>query len=486
MSAAKGKGRGRLFNLANNAITVTGFALTTVSGLLILTFLVVNLLGGLHESPYIGMFAFGVLPAIFVVGLLLMPIGMLLRRRRLARLGTSPEALEAYPSLDFNDPKLRRVATIVLALTAVNLVILGSTSFLAVEHTETVAFCGETCHSVMQPEHTAYADSPHSRVACVQCHIGPGASWFVRSKMDGLRQVWHTVMNTYHRPIETPLRTLRPARETCEQCHWPNKHHGDKLRVFARFASDEANTPSYTAMMLKTGGGSLDLGAHGGIHWWHIYSDNRIRYVAADERREEIAWVALTTPAGEVRVYTRAGEEPPAADTISSQARIMDCIDCHNRPTHLFQSPDRAVDSVLERVAELQRLPWFKREAVRAIKGDYPSHGEGVAAVRDAVLDFYRTELPEVWADQTRLAERGADAAAEIYGRTVFPHMKTNWETHPNHIGHEDSPGCWRCHDGEMATSNDEHVIPADCENCHLFLVEDSPELPDLAALISG
>ena len=486
MSIADSKGRGRLFNLANNGITIAGFALTTISGLMILSFLIVNLLGGLHENPYIGMFAFGLLPAMFVLGLLLMPLGMLLRQRRLARLGATVAELDAYPTLDFNDPRLRRVATIVLFLTAANLVILGSTSFLAVEHSETVVFCGETCHSVMQPEYTAYANSPHSRVACVQCHIGPGASWFVKSKLDGLRQVWHTMMNTYHRPIQTPLRTLRPARETCEQCHWPNKHHGDKLRVFARFRSDEANTPGYTAMMLKTGGGSLDLGTHGGIHWWHIYSDNRIRYVAGDERREEIAWVELTTPDGEVRVYTREGEEPPAADVIANEARIMDCIDCHNRPTHLFQSPDRAVDSILERNPDLRTLPWYKREAVRAIQGDYPSHAEGVSAVRQALVAFYRTEHPEVGADRASLVESGAAAAAEAYGRSVFPGMKTNWETHPNHIGHEESPGCWRCHDDALATADGRHVIPADCDNCHVFLVEDSPEIPDLAALVNG
>jgi hypothetical protein len=477
---------GRLFNLANNGITIAGFALTTVSGLSIITFLIVNLFGGLHKNPYIGTFAFLVLPAFFVTGLVAMPVGMLIRRRRLLRIGSTKEEIEAYPRLDFNNPRVRRFATIVLVLTAANLVILGSASFLAVEHTETVAFCGETCHTVMQPERTAYANSPHSRVACVECHIGPGTSWFVRAKVDGLRQVWHTMMNTYHRPIETPLTTLRPARETCEQCHWPNKHHGDKLRVFARFRSDEANTPGYTAMMLKTGGGSLDLGTHGGIHWWHIYSDNRIRYVAGDERREEIAWVELTTPDGEVRVYTREGEEPPAADVISSEARIMDCIDCHNRPTHLFQSPERAVDSILEHTGELRQLPWYKREAVRAIQGDYPSHGEGVAAVRAAVLGFYRTEHPQVWADSASLVERGADAAAEVYGRTVFPDMKTTWETHPNHIGHEESPGCWRCHDDALATADGEHVIPADCDTCHVFLVEDSPEVPDLAALVHG
>jgi hypothetical protein len=472
-----------MFNLANNATTLTGVAMTTVSGLAITVFLIVNLLGGLEESPYIGMFAYVILPVFFVIGLLLIPLGMALRRRRLKRAG---EEISAYPRLDFNDPKLRRGATLFLVLTAANAVILGSVSFLAVEYSETVSFCGETCHTVMQPEFTAYADSPHSRVACVECHIGPGASWFVRSKLDGLRQVWHTLRDTYHRPILTPLRTLRPARETCEQCHWPTKHHGDKLRVFARFRSDEANTPAYTAMLLKTGGGSLDLGTHGGIHWWHIYSDNRIRYAAADARREHIVWVELTTPEGEVRTYTRDGGELPPLPELETSSRIMDCIDCHNRPTHLFQQPSWSVDDLLERDDELRRLPFFKRHAVEAIEGDYPSYSEGVEAVRDAVLSYYRTGHPGLWDGDRRLIERGARSAAQIYGRTVFPAMSTNWETHPNHIGHEQSPGCWRCHDDEMATADGEHVIPLDCENCHVFLVEDSPEPPDLTQLVNA
>ncbi len=475
----------RLLHLANNPTTVAGIAMTTVSGLTITVFLIVNLFGGLRESPYIGMFAYVILPLFFALGLILIPVGMALRRRRLRRDGADAGELPPYPTLDFNDPHLRRVAAVFLIMTAANAVILGSVSFLAVEYSETVVFCGETCHTVMQPEFTAYADSPHSRVACVECHIGPGASWFVRSKLDGLRQVWHTALDSYHRPIQTPLRTLRPARETCEQCHWPTKHHGDKLRVFARFRSDEANTPSYTVMLLKTGGGSLDLGAHGGTHWWHIESDNRVRYVAADDRRQEIIWVELTTPDGETRVYTRDGDELPPPDQLQEQARIMDCIDCHNRPTHLFQNPSWAIDGILEENPELRRLPYYKRETVSAITGDYASHTDGIRQVREAVLAFYRSDHPELWRSDPDLVGHGADVAADIYGRTVFPAMKTDWETHPNHIGHEQSPGCWRCHDSEMATADGEHVIPMDCENCHVFLLEDVAERPDLASLSS-
>ena len=476
---------GRLFNLANNGITIAGIGMTTVSGILIIIFLIVNLLGGLEENPYIGMFAYLVLPAFFVAGLIVIPVGMLLRRRKLAKLGTSEEEFNAYPRLDFNDPKLRRVATIFLAVTAINAVILGSSSFLAIEHTESVEFCGETCHTVMQPEYAAYQNSPHSRVACVECHIGPGASWYVRSKVDGLKQVWHTMLDSYHRPIGTPIKALRPARETCEQCHWPNKHHGDKLRVFARYRSNEENTPMYTAMLLKTGGGSLDMGTHGGIHWWHIYSDNKIRYVA-DESRQEMHWVELTTADGEVRTYTRDGDEVFPPQEIEERARIMDCIDCHNRPTHLFAVPSKAIDAVLETVPKFRELPYFKREAVKAIEGDYPSHPEGVGAVNDAIVTFYQSEYPDVWDGNQQLVEQAADAAGRIYGRTVFPAMDTNWETHSNDIGHDDFPGCMRCHDDELATADGEHVIPMDCDNCHVFLVEDSPEPPDLAAMVNG
>jgi len=475
---------GRLFNYANNGLTIAGVVLTTLSGLLIVVFIVAQLWGGL-DNPYIGLFAYVVLPAIFILGLIEIPIGMWRRRRKLIKSGATEAELTTYPRLDFNDPHMRRVAVIVISLTALNTVILGVASFRAVEEMETVEFCGETCHTIMQPEFTAYQDSPHSRVACVDCHIGPGASWFVKSKLDGLRQVWHTAIGTYQHPITTPLHTLRPARQTCEQCHWPNKHHGDKLRVFSRYGTNEANTPSYTAMLLKTGGGSLDIGRHGGIHWWHIYSDNRIRYVSPDESREEITWVELTTPDGEVRIYTRDGEDLPADEEITN-ARIMDCIDCHNRPTHTFHVPSKAIDWLLDTHPELVDLPYFKRQAIAAINGEYETQTAGVTAVREAIVEFYRTEYPDLASAEPELVQQGAESASQAYGKTVFPEMDTNWETHPNHIGHDDFPGCWRCHDDEMATADGGHVIPMDCENCHVFLVEDAPERPNFAALVNG
>ncbi len=475
---------GRLFNYANNPTTLVGIVLTTVSAISIIIFIIGEMAGG-FRNPYTNIFAYMVLPAVFVVGLLIIPVGMLRRRKRLVLEGVPLKERVRYPRLDFNDPQLRRVASIILLLTGVNGVIFGASSYLAVEHMETVQFCGQTCH-LMQPEYTAYQQSPHSRVACVQCHIGPGASWFVRSKLDGIRQVWKTALNTYHRPIETPIHNLRPARETCEQCHWPAKHHGDKIKVFARFATDEANTPSYTAMIIKTGGGRLDLGQHGGIHWWHIYSDNKIRYVSKNDKREDMIWVELTTPDGEERVYTRDGDELPPPDEIQRRARVMDCIDCHDRPTHLFKEPSQALDEELEARPELVALPFYKKQALEAVQGDYPTHEAGMEAVKEAVLRFYRTTYPQIWTEHQSAVETGAEVASDVYGKNVFPEMKTNWETHPQDIGHERSPGCWRCHDDEHSTADGKHTIAMDCDLCHVFLVEDSPTPPSEEQLLVG
>jgi len=477
---------GRYFNYANNGITIAGIVLTTLSALLIVTFMIVELSGGLKHDPYIGLFAYVALPVLFMIGLVEIPLGMWRRRRKLVRQGATEEELSNFPRLDFNDPRLRRIGVLVLSLTVINAVILGATSFMAVEKMESVEFCGETCHVVMQPENTAYQNSPHSRVACVECHIGPGASWFVRSKIDGLRQVWHTALGDYSRPIHTPLKNLRPARETCEHCHWPTKHHGDKLRTFNRYDTDEENTPNYTTLLVKTGGGRLSTGQHGGIHWWHIYSDNKIRFVTGDERKEEILWVELTMPSGEVRTYTRDGEEIPDQTSLEQQARVMDCMDCHNRPTHLFQTPAKALDAELDAYPRFRELPYFKKTALAALTAGYPTRDDGMAAVLAAVVDFYKADYPDLWNADQELIAQAAEAASQAYGRNTFPEMNTDWQSHPNHIGHDDFDGCMRCHDGELMTSDEEHYIPMDCDTCHVFLAHESPTPLDLEAALNG
>jgi hypothetical protein len=449
----------RLANYARNPLTVLGFGLTTLSGLTLIVFLALEVAGQV-DNPYTGVFGSAFLPVVFVGGLLLMPLGILRRRRALMRCGQSTEAITTYPNLDFNDPHLRRVAVVLAALTVINVVVLAISSVVGMSFMDTPKFC-------------------------VQCHIGPGASWAVKSKFDGLRQVWKVMTGTYAHPIPSPVHTLRPARDTCESCHWPAKHYGDKLRVIGRFAEDDKNSASFTALLLRTGGGAVGAGQpHGGIHWWHIYADNRIRYLATDQRRQEIAWVELTTPDGKRTEFTREGPKLPAASDIQKAARVMDCIDCHNRPTHLFETPAKAVDSVLQRQGELRDLPFFKREAVKAVSAVYATHDQGVAGVRLSVADFYRKIYPDLAARDGKLIARAADEAAGVYDRTVFSEMSTNSKTHPNNIGHDDSPGCYRCHDGNMKATKGDQVIPNDCDTCHAILVDGSPKEPDLGQLV--
>jgi nitrate/TMAO reductase-like tetraheme cytochrome c subunit len=477
------KGRGKFFNYASNPISMVGFIMAGISAIILVVFAAIDMMGG-HLGSYSALITFGIMPMIFVGALILVPVGMWLRHRNLQIAHVPEEEQALWPRFDFNDSHIRKVTLGFLVLTFFNAVIFATASYLGYEFMESPKFCGTVCHTVMSPEYTAYQGSPHSAVECVQCHIGPGASWFVKAKISGMRQLFAVAANTYSRPIHSPIENLRPARQTCEQCHWPAKHIGDKLNAFVRYADDEKNTPSYNAMLIKTGGGNLDTGRHGGIHWWHIYSDNKIRYIQGDKRRMSINWVELTTASGEKRTYTRKGDKAPTAAEMA-EVRMMDCIDCHNRPTHLFQFPNKAIDEAIESRPDLTDLPFFKREAMKAVQGKYPTHDGGMAEVKKAMLAFYAASYPNA---PKALVEKGAQTASEVYGRIVFPEMNTNWETHPSHIGHpnpntdEGFAGCWRCHDDKLTTADGKHTIPQDCDNCHTFLVEDSPTPPKFAS----
>jgi nitrate/TMAO reductase-like tetraheme cytochrome c subunit len=454
-----------------------------MSGIALLAFLILEAVGVI-DNPYVGIIGLAFLPAVFVAGLIAMPVGIFFRRRKLLKSDVSLDEVSAFPRLDFNDAHVRRATAIVIGLTVVNAILLATSTATAVSFMDTPKFCGTVCHKVMQPEYTAYQNSPHSRVKCVQCHIGPGASFAVRSKFDGLRQVWKVLTGSYVRPIASPVHTLRPARDTCEGCHWPAKHYGDKLRLIGRFSEDEKNTASFTALLLKTGGGAANAGqSRGGIHWWHIDADNKIRYLATDARRQEIAWVELTTPGGKRTEFVRDPAQAPSPDRIQASARLMDCIDCHNRPTHLFETPAKEMDSVLQRQADLRALPFFKREVVKAASITYPTHEVGVAGVRTAITSYYATTHPELAAKQAALVARASEEGARVYDRTVFPEMNTDSKTHPNNIGHDDSPGCFRCHDGNMKNVASGKTIPNDCDTCHDILVDGSPTEPDLTKL---
>jgi len=337
-------------------------------------------------------------------------------------------------------------------------------AYTGIEYMDSTKFCGQVCHTVMQPEFSAFQDGPHSRVGCVQCHIGPGAPWFVRAKISGLRQVIAVNLNTYSRPIESPVRNLRPARETCEQCHWPEKFHGDVEKVVHEFASDETNTESDTTLQIHVGGGSDKLSIATGIHW-HMNVANVVEYVATDTKRQVIPWVKITDRAGNSRTYVAEGVSQ--ADIDKGEHRTMDCMDCHNRASHQFDpSADKAVNRALAMGMIPKDLPFVKREATAALAETYPSRQVAEEKISQRIREFYRANYNAIFMGKRQDVERAVTGAQGLYNRNIFTDMNVSWGTYPNNLGHMDFPGCFRCHD-ENHKTKDGKVIGQDCSLCH-------------------
>jgi hypothetical protein len=445
--------------MRRHPLSIIGVALVTLSAVVFLFVLLLDVFG-LHTNPYLGIVFFLVLPAFFVLGLLLIPLGMALERRRRAR-GLEPHH---WPRLDLNDPAHRRGVLIVAALTLVNVLIVSLAAYRGIEFMDSPQFCGQVCHTVMEPEFVAYQAWPHARVPCVDCHVGPGPQGFLRAKMNGTRQLISLARGTYPRPVPSPVHNLRPARETCEQCHWSEKFHGDKVRVVKEYANDEANTESITRLLVHVGGGSARLGIASGIHW-HMNIANEIEYVATDPDRQVIPYVRLKDRQGTVHEYRAPGVA--AGQVPGGESRRMDCVDCHNRPSHtFFPSPERAVDTALGRGDIPRTLPFARREAVEALKQSYPDRPAAAQEIERRLRAFYGSAAVAIPASRAGEIDQAVRAAQRLYASNIFPGMKVGWGTHLSNLGHTDAAGCFRCHDDQHKTS-DGRVIRQDCDLCH-------------------
>ena len=461
-------------DLTRNLLGLVGAALTTVSGVLIVAVVVAGVLG-LGGGPYGGIIAFLVLPAFFVLGLVLMPLGAWIERRRLTRAAAAGQPPPELPVIDLNVPRTRRRLLVFAGITVVNVVILGMASYKGVQVMDRPAFCG-SCHSVMDPEFTAYRRSPHARVACVECHIGEGASWFVKSKLSGTWQLVAVTLDIYPRPIPVPVHNLRPARDTCEECHWPSKFVGDRLKIITRHDDDEESTEKKTALLLKIGGG--DATRASGIHW-HVAPGVEVRYLG-DPKREKIGTVELKLPDGTTRTYrSEAGPSKPGPDAVY---RVMDCVDCHNRPTHIYRSAEDEVDQALDEGRIDRSLPFARRESLAALKAANGSHAEAAAAIRRAILDSYEKLDPNGFAARRPAVEAAAAEVGRLYAYDVWPGMNITWGTYPTFLGHDAAPGCWRCHDDSHVAQGG-RTIPQDCDLCHTLLAQDEKDPKVLKAL---
>jgi hypothetical protein len=465
------------FYLGENPLSLAGAILTTSAGLTLVTFWAYLILKGGPVHPYTGIVFFLILPGIFLIGLLLMPLGALLRRRRLRREG---KLTQPYPAIDLRRPMLRRALVLVIFASAVNAAVMGIASYKGVEHMDSVEFCGQTCHVVMAPEYTAYRGSPHSRVPCVDCHIGSGAPWFVKAKISGVRQVFAVTLKTYSTPIASPVENLRPARDTCEQCHWPQKFTADKLLVRKKFTDDEKNTLLTTVLLMKIGGHRGDGGI--GIHGRHLAEVERIAYISTDRRRQVIPQVTYVGDDGRKIVYTSSEIKVTAEQLRAGEHRMMDCMDCHNRPSHAFQLPERAVDEAMAANRISPELPFAKKKSVELLRTQYPDRDTAAQKITSTFAEYYRTKYPDTYQAHRALVETAGEAVSQIYLRNVFPNMKITWGTYPNNLGHEDFLGCFRCHDGNHKSAEGK-VISDDCEACHSVLAQEESNPKILADL---
>jgi nitrate/TMAO reductase-like tetraheme cytochrome c subunit len=439
-----------------NWISLLGIVVAACAFFAAVILIAIDAYGG-FANPYLGILTYIVTPGFLVAGLVLIVLGVLLERRRRRRL--APGVIPRHPVIDFNVPRQRNKLLAVAVVAFGFLLVTALGTYRTYHFTESVQFCGQTCHVIMQPEFTAYQNSPHARVACVQCHIGPGAGWFVKSKLSGAYQVYATLADKFPRPIPTPIENLRPAQETCEQCHWPRKFFGNAERVNQHYFSDEANSPWTIRLLMKVGGGDPEYGQVGGIHW-HMNISNVVEYIATDTARQVIPWVRITDRDGRSTVYQSLAAPLDSTQVAAATPRRMDCIDCHNRPAHSYNAPARAVNLALATGRISAALPWVKRDATALLAAEYTSTTDALDSIASKLTAAYHT-----FPDQSMVSQAAAEVQ-KIYRTNFFPEMGVTWRQYPNNLGHTLFPGCYRCHDGQHQ-STDGQVISHECNTCH-------------------
>ena len=445
----------------NNPLSLIGGALTTAAAFVMVGFWVVTIFGhGGSQNPYIGLIFDLFLPGLFVLGLLLIPIGIWLRHRHLKAAGQVPEA---FPEIKLSDPVFRRGIEVVIAATFINFVIVGTASYRGVSYMDSPNFCGQTCH-VMAPQWDAYQVGPHRHVACVECHIGSGFEAAVQAKMNGTKQLVEVTFHTYPAPITAPLSALRPARATCEQCHNPTRFVGDRLLVLTKFGDDEKNSITRSVLVLHLGGVD-SLSQLSGIHGHHL---NDFEYVATDSSDQNIIAVKAHNADGSVTDYVSSDWKGP----VKGVTRVMDCMDCHNQASHVFVTPEQAINEAMQDSSVNPALPFVHKEGMQLIQASYSSQSEAAAKITGGMEDYYKTQYPAVWSSQRGQVQQSARTLVALYKRNVFPFMKVKWGTYPDNIGHNDYPGCFRCHDGNHVSKSGK-TISNDCSVCHNLLAVD-------------
>jgi nitrate/TMAO reductase-like tetraheme cytochrome c subunit len=453
-----------------NVISLLGMLISAVSALVIVLFLALQAFLGV-ENPYLEIITFFLLPGGILFGGVLTYFGAW--RTRSKHRSNPDIELPPLPRLDFNDPNKLRLALFFSLVTVVFFAIIGVATIKGFEFTESTAFCGEVCHIPMQPEHVAWQNSPHARVRCVECHVGSGLDYYVKAKINGTRQLYSVLTGTYPTPIPTPVHNLRPARGTCEKCHWPEKFISARHKIFSHNAPNEENTRREVQMLIKIGG-TPGAPNTSGIHW-HIGKE--VTYVATDEKRQNIPYVAVKKSDGTQDEYVSVDKPLTKEEAAKHEKRTMDCIDCHNRPAHSYNPPSDELDHSFEARRLDPSLPFLKHLAGELLEKPYKSNEEAIAAIDKGIQEYYAKKYPALVASKAESIKKASEEIQRIYSRNYFPAMKVVWSAYPTNMGHFYFPGCFRCHDGKHKNSEGK-IISKDCNLCHNIINQIQENIP--------
>jgi len=469
--------------ITHSVVSRVGAIMASVIFPVLLTATMLDMQGIIH-NPYFGFVLYMVLGPLFILSLVLIFAGLFFFKGKEGVGYFTYEYLKEQFSAPERFIRVRKLIVICTALSVINIAIIVLISYEGYHFMESEDFCGGICHTAMAPEHTAYLNSPHSSVRCVECHIGPGAQWFIKSKISGARQLVAVALGNFSRPIATPIHGLRPARETCEECHRPELFHGEKLYIKDKYLPDEQNTNVQTVLLMKVGSGGYRGSKANGIHW-HVAPENKITYKHQDKGRLEISEVTLAKPNGTMVDFKAPGaDEAEEAKETGHQERIMDCLDCHNRPTHIYLSPNEALDLKLNHGDIPLELPYIKKQGLAVISKDYKSSEEAKNNIATELRAWYLQNYPDVVKNNMELLDKAIAGVQAAYAENVFPEMNINWNTYTNFLGHKNDSGCFRCHDESHETSSGE-TISQDCDKCHIILAEDEPA-PEVLKTLRG
>ncbi len=432
------------------------------------------------ENPYRSLITFVGAPVIVLVGLVIFLIGV---RVQIGNARARGESVRFNLRIEPTDPRFRRSLWIFLGLSLSFVGIVAYSGVQGFEATDSVAFCADACHAPMEPQSVAHQESAHARVACVECHIGPGGTSWLRAKVDGIRQLWGVMTDAYSKPIPTPLANLQSADQVCEHCHWSEDFKGQRFIAATRYGTDEANSPWTVNLLINVGGGP-EGGVREGIHW-HMFEENAMQYIATDDQRQDIAWVKVTDPDGTTAVYTDPNGGPDPSDP-DVEVRTFDCLDCHNRPSHVMQSSGALLDLEMSRGLINPDLPFIKATGLRLLDAPYETKAEAIEAIREGLVSFYERDYPQHASAFRADIEQAADQLVDIYEKNFFPEMNTDYRVRYNNASHFTNAGCFRCHFTDLETESGVR-ISATCETCHVIVAQGPSDDPaDLATDFSG